>query len=57
MDANLKKVLNDRFEAFELCEFLQVSTEDFLERFEDVIEDNLEEIEELAGIGEDDEDV
>jgi len=45
-----KALLADRFESWELAEFLQVSTEDFCEAFEDLIEENYDDLCEFAGL-------
>lgn len=53
----LKKLLIDRFESWELVEFLQLPIEDIVEYFEDEIIENEEDILELLGVisdGEDD---
>lgn len=53
----LKKLLIDRFESWELAEFLGTPIEDFVEYFEEEIIDNEEDILELLGViadGEDD---
>lgn len=50
MDKNLKQILCDRFEAYELCDFLSIEIEDFIERYEDAIEENIDDIIELAGL-------
>ena len=53
----LKKLLIDRFESWELAEFLGTTIEDFVEYFEEEIIDNEEDILELLGViadGEDD---
>lgn len=56
VDKNLKYILSDRFESWELCEFLQIDIEDFIERYENEIEEQIEDVKELAGLrGYDDE--
>lgn len=58
IDQDFKQKLIDRFEGFELVEFLQISTEEVIDAFEDIIEDNIEDVAELLGvrIQDDDED-
>lgn len=50
VDKEFKKILADRFESWELAEFLQISTEDFVEMFEDEIEINYEDLCDFIGI-------
>lgn len=60
LDKELKKQLVDRFEAFELCDFLMIKTEDFVEAFEEDIEEVLDDVIEFAGLRldtEEDEDI
>lgn len=52
MDTETRKRIEDFFEGFELVEFLQISVEDIIDRFEDEIEEAIEEIEELIGVRE-----
>lgn len=52
----LKKLLIDRFESWELAEFLGTTIEDFVEYFEEEIIDNEEDILELLGVISDEED-
>lgn len=52
LDNELKKLLIDRLEGWELCEFLQLSIEDVIEAFEDEIIQNLDDVLELAGLRE-----
>ena len=47
---DFKQQLIDRFEAFELCDFLQIKTEDFIEAFEDQIEEAIEDVQDFAGL-------
>lgn len=47
---DFKQVLIDRFEAFELCDFLQIKMEDFVEAFEDQIEEAIEDVQDFAGL-------
>ena len=56
MNRNLKNFLIDRYEAAELCDILPITIEDFIERFEDLIEENEDEIADLAGFNEDEDD-
>lgn len=50
LDKEFKKQLVDRFEAFELCDFLMIKTEDFIDAFEDEIEEQIEDVVEFAGL-------
>jgi hypothetical protein len=50
VDKQFKQILSDRFEAWELAEFLQISTEDFVEMFEEEIENNYEDLCDFIGI-------
>lgn len=52
----LKKLLIDRFESWELAEFIGTPIEDFVEYFEDEIIENEEDILELLHINTDRED-
>lgn len=45
----IKQILIDRFDSWELCELLKIDTEELLSAFEDKFEENLEDILELAG--------
>jgi hypothetical protein len=57
VDKEFKRTLADRFESWELAEFLQISTEDFIEMFEDDIEVAYEDLAEYCGLrGTNDED-
>ena len=49
MDEDLKKIA-DYFESWQLAEYLNVSSEDFVLAFEDEILDKLNELKELMGI-------
>ena len=42
LDKEFKKQLVDRFEAFELCDFLMIKTEDFIDAFEEEIEEQID---------------
>jgi hypothetical protein len=50
VDRETKKRIEDFFEGFELVEFLQLPAEEIIERFEDEVEEALDEIEELMGL-------
>lgn len=50
MSEELKKILMDRFEGWELVDFLQVTTEEVIEAFEDKIDDNLEDVLDWVGL-------
>jgi hypothetical protein len=50
VDAETKKRIEDFFEGFELVEFLQLPVSEIIERFEDEIEEALDEIEELMQV-------
>lgn len=52
MDADTRKRLEDFFEGFELVEYLQISISDVVDAFEDLIEENIEDVEELLGVRE-----
>ena len=52
LNKDFKQTLVDRFESWELAEFLQISTEDFVEMFEDEIEMNYEDVAEFVGLRE-----
>lgn len=49
-DEELKKIIADRLTAWELVEFLQIDVEDVIERYEDEIIENLEEVKEFVGL-------
>lgn len=51
MDEELKNKISDYFESWELAEYLSISTLDLIEAFEDAVDDRLEDILELLGIG------
>lgn len=58
MNKQLKDALLDRFEAFELCEFLQVPIEDFYDACMEygwINEDNVEDVADLVGLRNDEE--
>jgi hypothetical protein len=50
VDRETKLRIEDFFEGFELVEFLQLHVSEIIERFEDEIEEALDEIEELMGV-------
>ncbi len=50
MDKETKARIADFFESWELAEFLRTRVEDFIEAFEDDIEEALEDIEELMDV-------
>jgi len=54
MDKELEQVLIDRFEAWEIADFLQISTEEFVDFFRHRIEENYEDVCEWAGFRRDD---
>lgn len=53
---DFKNALADRFESWEIAEFLQISAEDFIDAFEEDIEVNYEELAEWIGLREDEDD-
>lgn len=50
LDKETKAALIDRLEGWELAEFLDLTTEDIIEAYEEEIVLNLEEVLEFAGI-------
>lgn len=50
MDKELKQRIGDYFESWELAEFLRIPVEDFIEAFEDEIEEALDDVEELMNV-------
>jgi hypothetical protein len=50
MTQDIKDMLADRLEGWELVDFLQISIEDVINAFEDDIEENLEDVLDFAGI-------
>lgn len=44
MNNDIKKVLTDFFDAWDLVDLLEISTKDIIDAFEDMIEDRLDEI-------------
>lgn len=51
IDEELYKQLVDRFEGYELCEYLNIAVEDILEAFPDKIKDAQDDLEEFLSIG------
>lgn len=51
-----KTILEDRFESWELAEFLQISTAEFVDMFEEEIEINYDDLAEFVGLKEKDDD-
>lgn len=49
LDRETRKRIEDYFEGFELVELLDIPVEDILEAFEDLIEENIDEINETIG--------
>lgn len=45
-----KTILCDRFEGWELAEFLQIETKDLIEMFEEDVEINYEDLAEFIGL-------
>lgn len=52
MDRETKARIADFFEGFELAEFLRLPVEEIIERFEDEVEDGIDDINELMGLNE-----
>jgi hypothetical protein len=52
VDPETRKRIEDFFEGYELVEFLQISVSDIIERFEDELEEALDEVEELMQVHE-----
>lgn len=50
IDKELKKAIADRLEGWEIVEFLQLPADYILEYIEDEVLENLDEIKELAGL-------
>lgn len=50
INKELKKILADRLEGWELVDFLQIDIDTVIDAFEDEIEENLEDVLEFAGI-------
>lgn len=56
LDPMLRAVIEDRLEGWEVVEFLQIPVEDVVEAFEDLILKNLDDIKDLVGLRNDDDD-
>lgn len=56
MTNDLKKALADYFDAWDLVDLLEITTEDIIDAFDDMIEDRIDEIKEHIGYVEDDDD-
>ena len=54
VDKEFKQMLIDRFESWELAEFLQIETAEFVDMFEDDIEINYDDLAEWIGLRSDD---
>lgn len=52
MDTETRKRIEDFFEGFELVEFLQLPVSEIIDRFEDEVLEALDDIEELMGVRE-----
>jgi len=50
LNKELKNILADRLEGWELVDFLQIDIDTVIDAFEDEIEENLEDVLEFAGI-------
>lgn len=50
MTDELRARLIDRFEGWELVDFLSIPTEDVIERFDDFIQEHMRDVEELCGL-------
>lgn len=50
LNKELKEILADRLEGWELVDFLQIDIDTVIDAFEDEIEENLEDVLEFAGI-------
>lgn len=50
MDNDLRQQLIDRFEAWELVDYLQISVEEIIDGFQDKFEDNIEDVLDLLGL-------
>lgn len=50
MDKELKARIADRFDSWELCEYLRIPMDEFMLAFESEIEDALVDIEELMDV-------
>lgn len=50
LDKDFKDKLIDRFDGWEIVEFLQISTEDVIYAFEEEIEDAIEDVADWLGV-------
>ena len=50
LDKDFKDKLTDRFDGWEIVEFLQISTEDVIYAFEEEIEDAIEDVADWLGV-------
>jgi len=50
LNKELKNILADRLEGWELVDFLQIDIDTVIDAFEDEIEENLDDVLEFAGI-------
>ena len=55
LDRETRKRIEDYFDPTELVDYLQVTTEEVVEAFEDKIDEHLEDIEEFIGVRRDNE--
>lgn len=53
MNDELRKIICDYFDPFELVEFLQIPIEDVVDAFEDEIIENIDDVLEMIGIRKD----
>jgi len=56
MNDEIKKVLTDYFDAWDLVDLLEINTEAIVDAFEDMVEDRLDELLEHAGYDPEEED-
>lgn len=52
LDEDLKEIICDRLEGWELVEFLQIPIELIVETFEDKIQENIEDVKDFCGLRE-----
>ena len=52
LSKDFKDMLIDRFEGYELVDYLRIQTEDIIDAFEDEIEERVEDLEEFLNYGE-----
>ena len=50
LNKEIKEILADRLEGWELVDFLQIDIDTVIDAFEDEIEENLDDVLEFAGI-------